>query len=170
MEIRRTEHEEGQGRHETSEKEAAGILDNSISPRSTAHGVKLAKQSAQAQVSAMKKVYGSAGVKGGFGTGVLGKPSKDWLQTSLAQTKAMEQTGKARQAQTQATREAANAEKRRLQLKKQSELALKREINGTMKLRDTTFTISRMENLGVGQRYKAIAQAKALANEYKKVT
>ncbi|HFQ5649080.1 TPA: hypothetical protein ACHR3F_002297 [Yersinia enterocolitica] len=149
-------------------KEAAGILDNSISPRSTAHGVKLAKQSAQAQVSAMKKVYGSAGVKGGFGTGVLGKPSKDWLQTSLAQTKAMEQTGKARQAQTQATREAANAEKRRLQLKKQSELALKREINGTMKLRDTTFTISRMENLGVGQRYKAIAQAKALANEYKK--
>ncbi|HHE1457066.1 TPA: hypothetical protein ACO3C7_004123, partial [Yersinia enterocolitica] len=107
------------------------------------------------------------GAKGGFGTGVLGKPSKDWLQTSLAQTKAMEQTGKARQAQTQATREAANAEKRRLQLKKQSELALKREINGTMKLRDTTFTISRMENLGVGQRYKAIAQAKALANEYK---
>lgn len=149
-------------------KEAAGILDNSISPRSAAHGVKLAKQSAQAQVSAMKKVYGSAGAKGGFGTGVLGKPSKDWLQTSLAQTKAMEQTGKAQQAQTQATREAANAEKRRLQLKKQSELALKREINGTMKLRDTTFTISRMENLGVGQRYKAIAQAKALANEYKK--
>ncbi|WP_314190458.1 hypothetical protein, partial [Yersinia massiliensis] len=29
-------------------KEAAGILDNSISPRSAAHGVKLAKQSAQA--------------------------------------------------------------------------------------------------------------------------
>ncbi|AOF20170.1 hypothetical protein BED35_18190 [Yersinia enterocolitica] len=47
-------------------KEAAGILDNSISPRSAAHGVKLAKQSAQAQVSAMKKVYGSAGAKGGL--------------------------------------------------------------------------------------------------------
>ncbi|WP_145588851.1 hypothetical protein [Yersinia rochesterensis] len=149
-------------------KEAAGILDNSISPRSAAHGVKLAKQSAQAQVSAMKKVYGSAGVKGSLGTGMLGKPQKDWLQTSLAQTKAMEQTGKAQQAQTKATAEQALAEKRRLQLKKQSELALKREISGTMKVRDTTFTISRMENLGVAARYKAITQAKLLANEYKK--
>lgn len=149
-------------------KEAAGILDNSITPKSAAHGVKMAKQAAQSQVSAMKKVYGSAGVKGGLGTGLLGKPSKDWLQTSLAQTKAMEQTGKAQQAQTQATKEAALAEKRKVQLKKQSELALKREINGTMKLRDATFTISRMENLGVGQRYKAIQQAKLLSNEYKK--
>ncbi|HDL7089539.1 TPA: hypothetical protein PXM39_000975 [Yersinia enterocolitica] len=149
-------------------KEAAGILDNSITPKSAAHGVKMAKQAAQSQVSAMKKVYGSAGVKGGLGTGMLGKPSKDWLQTSLAQTKAMEQTGKAQQAQTQATKEAALAEKRKVQLKKQSELALKREINGTMKLRDATFTISRMENLGVGQRYKAIQQAKLLSNEYKK--
>ncbi|HFT5240433.1 TPA: hypothetical protein ACGTP8_001191 [Yersinia enterocolitica] len=149
-------------------KEAAGILDNSISPRSAAHGVKLAKQSAQAQVSAMKKVYGSAGVKGGFGTGVLGKPSKDWLQTSLAQTKAMEQTGKAQQEAARQAKKAALAEKRKLQLKKQAELALKREINGTMKLRDAAFSISRMEQLSVGQRYKAIAQAKALANEYKR--
>ncbi|MHA3542446.1 hypothetical protein ACX1G6_17375 [Yersinia enterocolitica] len=149
-------------------KEASGVLDNSISPRSAASSVKLAKQSAQAQVSAMKKVYGSAGVKGGLSTGMLGEPHKDWLQTSLAQTKAMEQTGKAQQAQTKATAEQALAEKRRLQLKKQSELALKKEINGTMKLRDATFTISRMESLGVGQRYKAIQQAKLLSNEYKK--
>ncbi|WP_186377458.1 hypothetical protein [Yersinia rochesterensis] len=149
-------------------KEAAGILDNSISPRSAAHGVKLAKQSAQAQVSAMKKVYGSAGAKGGLGTGMLGKPQKGWLATSLAQTQAMARTGKAQQAQTQATKEAALAEKRKLQLKKQSELALKREINGTMKLRDATFTISRMENLSVGARYKAIQQAKLLSQEYKK--
>ncbi|WP_019210082.1 hypothetical protein [Yersinia massiliensis] len=148
-------------------KEAAGILDNSITPKSAANSVKIAKQSAQAQVSAMKKVYGSAGAKGGL-TGMLGKPHKDWLQTSLLQSKQMEQTGKAQQAQTKATKEAAQAEKRRLQLKKQSELALKREINGTMKLRDTTFTISRMENLGVGQRYKAIQQAKLLSQEYKK--
>lgn len=139
---------------------ASGVLDNSISPRSAANSVKLAKQSAQAQVS--------AGVKGSLGTGMLGKPQKDWLQTSLAQTKAMEQTGKAQQAQTKATAEQALAEKRRLQLKKQSELALKREISGTMKVRDTTFTISRMENLGVAARYKAITQAKLLANEYKK--
>ncbi|EKN3689616.1 TPA: hypothetical protein ACGPMR_000080 [Yersinia enterocolitica] len=149
-------------------KEAAGVLDNAVSPRSAANSVKIAKQSAQAQVSAMKKVYGSAGVKGGLSTGMLGNPHKDWLQTSLAQTKAMEQTGKAQQAQTKATAEQALAEKRRLQLKKQSELALKREINGTMRLRDATFSISRMEQLGVGQRYKAIAQAKQLANEYKK--
>ncbi|WP_145569447.1 hypothetical protein [Yersinia mollaretii] len=149
-------------------KEAAGILDNSISPRSAAHGVKMAKQSAQAQIKAVQKVYGSAGVKGGLGTGMLGKPSKDWLQTSLAQTQAMEQTGKAQQAQTQAAKESALAEKRKVQAKKQSELALKREISGTMKLRDATFTISRMENLSVGARYKAIQQAKLLSQEYKK--
>ncbi|MGE4779146.1 hypothetical protein [Yersinia enterocolitica] len=45
---------------------ASGVLDNSISPRSAASSIKLARQSAQAQVSAMKKVYGSAGVKGGL--------------------------------------------------------------------------------------------------------
>ncbi|HHG9740097.1 TPA: hypothetical protein ACPZJN_003911 [Yersinia enterocolitica] len=149
-------------------KEAAGVLDNSITPRSAANSVKMARESAKSQVRAMQRVYGSAGVKGGLGTGVLGKPSKGWLQTSLAQTAAMEQTGKAQQAQTKAAKEAALAEKRKLALKKQSELALKREINGTMKLRDTTFSISKMESLGVGARYKAIAQAKALANEYKK--
>ncbi|ENG6268461.1 hypothetical protein ABU553_002392 [Yersinia enterocolitica] len=149
-------------------KEASGVLDNSISPRSAASSVKMAKQSAQAQVSAMKRVYGSAGVKGSLGTGMLGKPQKDWLATSLAQTKAMEQTGKAQQAQTQAAKESALAEKRKVQAKKQSELALKREISGTMKLRDATFTISRMENLSVGARYKAIQQAKLLSNEYKK--
>ncbi|HHH0785132.1 TPA: hypothetical protein ACPZO3_003928 [Yersinia enterocolitica] len=149
-------------------KEAAGVLDNSITPRSAANSVKMAKQSAQAQVSAMKKVYGSAGAKGGLSTGMLGKPQKDWLQTSLLQSKQMEQTGKEQQAQTQAAKESALAEKRKVQAKKQSELALKREISGTMKLRDATFTISRMESLGVGARYKAIAQAKQLANEYKK--
>lgn len=149
-------------------KEASGVLDNSISPRSAASSIKRAKQSAQAQVSAMKRVYGSAGVKGSLGTGMLGKPQKDWLATSLAQTKAMEQTGKAQQAQTQAAKESALAEKRKVQAKKQSELALKREISGTMKLRDATFTISRMENLSVGARYKAIQQAKLLSNEYKK--
>lgn len=147
---------------------ASGVLDNSITPRSAANSVKMAKQSAQAQIKAVQKVFYSAGVKGGLSTGMLGNPHKDWLQTSLAQTKAMEQTGKAQQAQTKATAEQALAEKRRLQLKKQSELALKREISGTMKLRDATFTISRMENLGVAARYKAIQQAKLLSNEYKK--
>ena len=80
----------------------------------------------------------------------------------------MEQTGKAQQEAARQAKKAALAEKRKLQLKKQAELALKREINGTMKLRDAAFSISRMEQLSVGQRYKAIAQAKALANEYKR--
>ncbi|MHA3495618.1 hypothetical protein [Yersinia enterocolitica] len=147
---------------------SSGILGNSITPKSAANSVKLAKQSAQAQVSAIKKVYGSAGAKGGLSTGMLGNPQKGWLATSLAQTKAMEQTGKAQQEATRQAKDAALAEKRKLQLKKQSELALKKEINGTMKLRDATFTISRMENLGVAARYKAIQQAKLLSNEYKK--
>ncbi|MFW5393323.1 hypothetical protein V1951_18750 [Yersinia sp. 2544 StPb PI] len=147
---------------------ASGILDNAVSPKAAANSVKMAKQSAQAQVSAMKKVYGSAGAKGSLGTGMLGKPSKDWLQTSLLQTRAMEQTGKVQQAQTQATKEAALAEKRKVQLKKQAAETTKREINSAMKLRDVAFSISRMEQLSVGQRYKAIAQAKALASEYKK--
>ncbi|WP_145570418.1 hypothetical protein [Yersinia bercovieri] len=147
---------------------ASGVLNNnSITPRSAANSIKMAKHSAAAQIKAVQKVYGSAGAKGSLGTGMLGKPSKGWLATSLAQTKAMEQTGKAQQAQTQATKEAALAEKRKVQLKKQSELALKKEINGTMKLRDATFTISRMQNLGVAARYKAIQQAKLLSNQYK---
>ncbi|EKN6297878.1 hypothetical protein DVQ54_23750, partial [Yersinia enterocolitica] len=149
-------------------KEASGVLDNSITPRSAANSVKMAKQTAQSQVSAMKKVYGSAGVKGGLGTGMLGKPQKGWLATSLAQTKAMEQTGKAQQAQTKATAEQALAEKRKLQLKKQAAETTKREINSAMKLRDVAFSISRMEQLSIGQRYKAIAQAKQLASEYRR--
>lgn len=149
-------------------KEASGVLDNSITPRSANKAITNAKANAQAQVRAMRKVYGSAGAKGSLGTGMLGKPSKDWLATSLAQSKAMEQTGKQQQAQTKATAEQALAEKRRLQLKKQSELALKKEINGTMKLRDATFSISKMENLGIAARYRAIQQAKLLSQEYKK--
>ncbi|PHZ26594.1 hypothetical protein CS533_15665 [Yersinia bercovieri] len=147
---------------------ASGVLDNSITPKSAANSVKMAKHSAQAQVSAMKKVYGSAGVKGSLGTGMLGKPQKGWLATSLAQTKAMEQTGKAQQAQTKAGKEAALAEKRKLQLKKQAAETTKREINSAMKLRDVAFSISRMEQLSIGQRYKAIAQAKQLASEYRR--
>lgn len=147
---------------------SSGVLDNAVSPKAAASSVKLAKQSAQAQIKAVQKVYGSAGVKGGLGAGMLGKPPQDWLQTSLAATAAMEQTGKAQQAQAKATKEAALAEKRKVQLKKQSELALKREINGTMKLRDVAFSISRMEQLSIGQRYKAIAQAKQLASEYRR--
>ncbi|EMK7709389.1 hypothetical protein V9P72_000863 [Yersinia enterocolitica] len=148
-------------------KEAAGILDNSISPRSAAHGVKMAKQSAQAQVSAMKRVYGSAGVKGGLGTGMVGKPHKDWLQTSLAQTKAMEQTGKAQQAQTKATKEAANAEKKRLAYRKALKEATDRDITATMKLKNMALDISRMDKLSAGEKLKAVTAAKALSQQYR---
>lgn len=148
-------------------KEAAGILDNSISPRSAAHGVKMAKQSAQAQVSAMKRVYGSAGVKGGLGTGMVGKPHKDWLQTSLAQTKAMEQTGKAQQAQTKATKEAANAEKKRLAYRKALKEATDRDITATMKLKNMALDIGRMDKLSAGEKLKAVTAAKALSQQYR---
>ncbi|EPH6495551.1 hypothetical protein ACS1XM_004260, partial [Yersinia enterocolitica] len=148
-------------------KEAAGILDNSISPRSAAHGVKMAKQSAQAQVSAMKRVYGSAGVKGALGTGMVGNPHKDWLQTSLAQTKAMEQTGKAQQAQTKATKEAANAEKKRLAYRKALKEATDRDITATMKLKNMALDIGRMDKLSAGEKLKAVTAAKALSQQYR---
>ncbi|CNI19015.1 hypothetical protein [Yersinia bercovieri] len=148
-------------------KEAAGVLDNSITPRSAANSVKMAKQSAQAQVSAMKKVYGSAGVKGSLGTGMLGKPSKDWLQTSLAQTRAMEQTGKAQQAQTKATKEAANAEKKRLAYRKALKEATDRDITATMKLKNMALDIGRMDKLSAGEKLKAVTAAKALSQQYR---
>lgn len=148
-------------------KEAAGILDNSISPRSAAHGVKLAKQSAQAQVSAMKKVYGSAGVKGGLGTGMLGNPPKDWLQTSLLQSKQMEQTGKAQQAQTKATKEAAQAEKKRLAYRKALKEATDRDIAATMKLKNMALDIGKMHKLSAGEKLKAVQAAKALTQQYR---
>lgn len=150
-------------------KESIGTV-GSITPASANKAVANAKAVASQQMAAMGKIYGQASkVKSGFGTGMLATPStKDWAAVTASQMKQMEQTGKAQQAQTKAAKEAALAEKRKAQAKKQSELALKREINGTMKLRDATFSISKMESLGVGARYKAIAQAKALANEYKK--
>ncbi|PJE87406.1 hypothetical protein [Yersinia mollaretii] len=150
-------------------KESIGTV-GSISPASANKAVASAKAVANQQMAAISKVYNQANkVKSGFGTGMVGKAStKDWAAVTAAQMKQMNSVGKTQSEATRQAKEAALAEKRRLQLKKQSELALKREINGTMKLRDATFTISRMENLGVGQRYKAIAQAKALANEYKK--
>lgn len=148
-------------------KEASGILDNSITPKSAAHGVKMAKQAAQSQVSAMKKVYGSAGVKGGLGTGMLGKPSKDWLSTSLAQTKAMEQTGKSQQAQTKATKEAALAEKKRLAYRKALKEATDRDIAATMKLKNMALAIGRMDKLSAGEKLKAVTAAKALTQQYR---
>ncbi|MGP2412449.1 hypothetical protein V2A84_23185 [Yersinia sp. 2553 StPb PI] len=145
-------------------KEAAGVLDNAVSPRSAANSVKMAKQSAKAQIKAVRQVYGSAGVKGGLGTGMLGKPSKDWLQTSLLQTRAMEQTGKA---QTQATREAAQAEKKRLVYRKALKEATDRDITATMKLKNMALDIGRMDKLSAGEKLKAVQAAKALSQQYR---
>ncbi|WP_145551806.1 hypothetical protein [Yersinia mollaretii] len=115
----------------------------------------------------MKRVYGSAGVKGGLGTGMVGKPHKDWLQTSLAQTKAMEQTGKAQQAQTKATKEAANAEKKRLAYRKALKEATDRDITATMKLKNMALDIGRMDKLSAGEKLKAVTAAKALSQQYR---
>lgn len=150
-------------------KESIGTV-GSISPASANKAVASAKAVASQQMAAMNKVYNQGNkVKSGFNTGIVGTPStKDWAAVTAAQMKQMNSVGKTQSEATRQAKEAALAEKRRLQLKKQSELALKREISGTMKLRDATFTISRMENLGVAARYKAIQQAKLLSNEYKK--
>ncbi|MFW5401988.1 hypothetical protein V2A85_20145 [Yersinia sp. 1252 StPb PI] len=140
-------------------KESTGIV-GSISPASANKAVASAKAVASQQMAAMNKV------KSGFGTGIVGTPStKDWAAVTASQMKQMNSVGKTA---TRQAKEAALAEKRKLQLKKQAAETTKREINSAMKLRDVAFSISRMEQLGVGQRYKAIAQAKQLANEYKK--
>ncbi|MCE3099743.1 hypothetical protein LVQ99_04205 [Yersinia enterocolitica] len=148
-------------------KEAAGILDNSISPRSADHGVKLAKQSAQAQVSAMKKVYGSAGVKGSLGTPVLGKPHKDWLQTSLLQTKQMNSVGKTQSEATRQAKEAVQADKKRVAYRKALKEATDRDIAATMKLKNMSLDIARLDKLSAGEKLKAVTAAKALSQQYR---
>ncbi|HDL6592729.1 TPA: hypothetical protein PXO57_003862 [Yersinia enterocolitica] len=150
-------------------KESIGTV-GSITPASANKAVASAKAVANQQMAAMGKIYGQASkVRSGFATGMVGRASsKDWAAVTAAQMKQMNSVGKTQSEATRQAKEAAIAEKRKVQAKKQSELALKREINGTMKLRDATFTISRMEQLSVGQRYKAIAQAKQLSSEYKK--
>ncbi|WP_155482922.1 hypothetical protein, partial [Yersinia mollaretii] len=146
---------------------SSGILGNSITPKSAANSVKMAKQSAEAQVSAMKKVYGSAGVKGGFGTGVLGKPSKDWLQTSLLQSKQMQQTGKAQQEATRQAKEAVQADKKRVAYRKALKEATDRDIAATMKLKNMSLDIARLDKLSAGEKLKAVTAAKALSQQYR---
>ncbi|MGT3280176.1 hypothetical protein [Yersinia enterocolitica] len=150
-------------------KESIGTV-GSISPASASKAVASAKAVANHQLAAISKVYNQANkVKSGFGTGMVGKAStKDWAAVTAAQMKQMNSVGKTQSEATRQAKEAALAEKRKLQLKKQAAETTKREINSAMKLRDVAFSISRMEQLSIGQRYKAIAQAKQLANEYKK--
>ncbi|HDL8511920.1 TPA: hypothetical protein PXR53_003163 [Yersinia enterocolitica] len=149
-------------------KEASGILDNSITPRSANKAVANAKAVANQQMAAMNKVYNQGNkVKSGFGTGMLGKPSKDWLQTSLLQSKQMEQTGKAQQAQTKATKEAAIADKKRLAYRKALKEATDRDIAATMKLKNMTLDIARMDKLSTGEKMKAVQAAKALTQQYR---
>ncbi|WP_186369234.1 hypothetical protein [Yersinia bercovieri] len=150
-------------------KESIGTV-GSISPASASKAVASAKAVANQQMSAMSKVFNQASkVKSGFGTGMVGTPStKDWAAVTAAQMKQMNSVGKTQSEATRQAKEAALAEKRKLQLKKQAAETTKREINSAMKLRDVAFSISRMEQLSIGQRYKAIAQAKQLASEYRR--
>lgn len=142
----------------------------SITPASANKAVANAKALASQQMAAISKVYNQANkVKSGFGTGIVGTPStKDWAAVTAAQMKQMNSVGKTQSEAARQSKEAALAEKRRLQLKKQAAETTKREINSAMKLRDVAFSISRMEQLSIGQRYKAIAQAKQLASEYRR--
>ncbi|HEK6320243.1 TPA: hypothetical protein SO907_002967 [Yersinia enterocolitica] len=148
-------------------KEASGILDNSITPRSANKAVANAKAVANQQMAAMNKVYNQGNkVKSGLPS-MLGKPSKDWLQTSLLQSKQMEQTGKAQQAQTKATKEAAIADKKRLAYRKALKEATDRDIAATMKLKNMTLDIARMDKLSTGEKMKAVQAAKALTQQYR---
>ncbi|WP_227721967.1 hypothetical protein [Yersinia proxima] len=150
-------------------KESIGTV-GSISPASANKAVASAKAVASQQVAAARKIYGQASkVKSGFGTGMVGTQStKDWAAVTAAQMKQMNSVGKTQSEATRQAKEAAQADKKRLQLKKQAAETTKREINSAMKLRDVAFSISRMEQLSIGQRYKAIAQAKQLASEYRR--
>ncbi|WP_411849153.1 hypothetical protein [Yersinia ruckeri] len=145
-------------------KESIGTV-GSITPASANKAVASAKAVASQQMAAARKIYGQASKVNS--TGILGKPHKDWLQTSLAQTKAMQQTGKAQQEATRQAKEAALAEKKRLAYRKALKEATDRDIAATMKLKNMALDIGRMDKLSAGEKLKAVQAAKALSQQYR---
>ncbi|MBW5833784.1 hypothetical protein [Yersinia enterocolitica] len=150
-------------------KEASGVLDNSITPRSAASSVKMAKQAAQAQVSAISKVYNQASkVKSGFGTGMVGTQStKDWAAVTAAQMKQMNSVGKTQSEAARQAKEAALADKKRLAYRKGLKEATDRDIAATMKLKNMSLDIARLDKLSAGEKLKAVTAAKALSQQYR---
>ncbi|EOG6955969.1 hypothetical protein ACLH32_002568 [Yersinia ruckeri] len=149
-------------------KEAAGVLDNSITPKSAASSVKMARESAKSQVRAMQRVYGSAGVKGGLGTGMVGTAStKDWAAVTAAQMKQMNSVGKTQSEAARQAKEAAQADKKRLAYRKALKEATDRDITATMKLKNMALDIGKMDKLSAGEKLKAVTAAKALTQQYR---
>ncbi|EPZ8125574.1 hypothetical protein ACXV6R_003456 [Yersinia enterocolitica] len=150
-------------------KEASGILDNSITPRSANKAVANAKAVANQQMAAMNKVYNQENkVKSGFGTGMVGRASsKDWAAVTAAQMKQMNSVGKTQSEAARQAKEAALAEKKRLAYRKALKEATDRDIAATMKLKNMTLDIARMDKLSTGEKMKAVQAAKALTQQYR---
>ncbi|HHL2279332.1 hypothetical protein ACTWL3_13975 [Yersinia enterocolitica] len=149
-------------------KESIGTV-GSITPASANKAVANAKAVANQQMAAMGKIYGQAGkVKSGFVTGMVGKvSSKDWAAVTAAQMKQMNSVGKTQSEAARQAKEVALAEKKRLAYRKALKEATDRDIAATMKLKNMTLDIARMDKLSTGEKMKAVQAAKALTQQYR---
>ncbi|MGT3244552.1 hypothetical protein ACVSUJ_18585 [Yersinia enterocolitica] len=149
-------------------KESIGTV-GSISPASASKAVASAKAVASQQMSAISKVYNQANkVKSGFGTGMVGKAStKDWAAVTAAQMKQMNSVGKTQSEAARQAKEAAQADKKRLAYRKALKEATDRDIAATMKLKNMSLDIARLDKLSAGEKLKAVTAAKALSQQYR---
>ncbi|HDV7149291.1 TPA: hypothetical protein RJ113_004649, partial [Yersinia enterocolitica] len=149
-------------------KESIGTV-GSISPASANKAVASAKAVANHQLAAISKVYNQANkVKSGFGTGMVGKAStKDWAAVTAAQMKQMNSVGKTQSEATRQAKEAAQADKKRLAYRKALKEATDRDIAATMKLKNMSLDIARLDKLSAGEKLKAVTAAKALSQQYR---
>ncbi|PHZ25549.1 hypothetical protein [Yersinia massiliensis] len=141
----------------------------SISPASANKAVASAKAVANQQMAVISKVFNQASkVKSGFGTGIVGTPStKDWAAVTAAQMKQMNSVGKTQSEAARQAKEAAQADKKRLAYRKALKEATDRDITATMKLKNMTLGIARMDKLSTGEKMKAVQAAKALTQQYR---
>ncbi|CNH34318.1 hypothetical protein [Yersinia mollaretii] len=149
-------------------KESIGTV-GSISPASASKAVASAKAVANHQLAAISKVYNQANkVKSGFPTGMVGKAStKDWAAVTAAQMKQMNSVGKTQSEATRQAKEAAQADKKRLAYRKGLKEATDRDIAATMKLKNMSLDIARLDKLSAGEKLKAVTAAKALSQQYR---
>ncbi|EKN4007929.1 hypothetical protein NUF69_003857 [Yersinia enterocolitica] len=149
-------------------KESIGTV-GSISPASANKAVASAKAVASQQVAAARKIYGQASkVKSGFGTGMVGTQStKDWAAVTAAQMKQMNSVGKTQSEAARQAKEAALADKKRLAYRKALKEATDRDIAATMKLKNMSLDIARLDKLSAGEKLKAVTAAKALSQQYR---
>lgn len=149
-------------------KESIGAV-GTISPASANKAVASAKAVANQQMAAISKVFNQASkVKSGFGTGIVGTPStKDWAAVTAAQMKQMNSVGKTQSEAARQAKEAALADKKRLAYRKALKEATDRDIAATMKLKNMSLDIARLDKLSAGEKLKAVTAAKALTQQYR---